>query len=205
VAELKEMYPSLMQSILQHDKRMFGVPFRSTLFKASKLVEVLRVTIRQQAHVTDSELPKDPFDSDDEETTPGPIGWAEGHTTLVSNYAKRPTTPNWPASPATFYESTDIRPEYGSHTQRPKSLNDASCGKNSSDGSNTTRKGLFRGGFTTKKSLNDLKACSPTTVEATKTPPVPKVDPKYCDATDLSVEGISDEILYDARTGRCRT
>ncbi|RPB28375.1 FabD/lysophospholipase-like protein [Terfezia boudieri ATCC MYA-4762] len=203
VTELKDMYPSLMQSILQHDKRMFGVPFRSTLFKASKLVEVLRTTIRQQGNITDSELPKDPFDSDDydEETTPR---WAKGYTTPVSSYAKSPTTPDWPTSAATFCDSTGIIQEYGNHTQRRKSLDDTL--KSFSDGSNkgVARKGLFRGGFT-KKSLNDLKACSPTVIEATEIPQIPKVGLKYCDATDLSVEGISDEMLYDARAGRCRT
>jgi len=212
VAGLKDMYPSLMQSILQHDKRMFGVPFRSTLFKASKLVEVLRITIRQQGNITDTELPKDPFDSDDDDddggddeneegTTPQLVGWAKGYTTPISNYAKSPTTPDWPASAATFYDSTGIMPEYGSHTQRRKSLDDAS--KSFSDGSNkgVARKGLFRSGFA-KKSLNDLKACPLTAIEAIETPPAPK---KYYDATDLSVEGISDEILYDARAGRCRT
>ena len=201
MAELKDMYPPLMQSILQHDKRMFGVPFRSTLFKASKLVEVLRTTIRQQGNIADLELPKDPFDSDDEETTPRLVGWDKGYTTPISNYAKSPTTPDWPASAATFYDSTSVMPEYGSHSQRRKSLDDTS--KSFSDGSSkgVARKGLFRGGFA-KKSLNDLKACPLTAIEATEIPPVPK---KYCDATDLSVEGISDEILYDARAGRCRT
>lgn len=204
MAELKDMYPSLMQSILQHDKRMFGVPFRSTLFKASKLVEVLRTTIRQQGNVTDSELPRDPFDSD-EETTPRPVGWAKSYTAPISNYTKSPITL---ASAATFCDSTGITLEYGSHTRRRKSLDDASGdGKSFSDGSNkgVARRGLFRGGFAKKKSLNDLKACSLAAIQGIEIPPVPKLDPKYCDATDLSIEGNSDEVLYDARAGRCRT
>ncbi|KAF8421999.1 patatin-like phospholipase-domain-containing protein [Tirmania nivea] len=204
VAELKDMYPSLMQSILQHDKRMFGVPFRSTLFKASKLVEVLRTTIRQQGNVTDSELPKDPFDSDNEETVGQPVGWAKGYKTPISNCAKSPTTPDWPANAATFCDFTGTMPEYGSHTPRRKSLDDASKSFSDSSSKGAARKGLFRGGFA-KRSLNDLKACPLTTTEAIEIPPVPKVDPKYCDATDLSFEGNSDEVLYDSRAGRCRT
>lgn len=196
----------MMQSMLQHEKRMLRIPNKSTMFKSDKLVTALRDIIGQKGEdATAAGLAIDPFDTDDEPLTDGLADCNTPHSASHYSHLKSPLTPgpNWPSSAGYFGDSKDDSEDENSLHRRNSMDDDLGSGnlKNMSNGGKKGRRPLF-GGFSKKKSLNDLKAVSPN---SSNLPPVPKVHARYADSSKLTEEGSPDEILYDTRAGRCRT
>lgn len=110
----KETYVRLTKRVFETDKTFAGIPYRSTLFKASKLEEAIREVVRENTVVGDEgEAPARPLSSD---------GGGSDFSQRDSNILSRPSGPQggslrvpagagrpWSNSNASLYDSRENR------------------------------------------------------------------------------------------------
>lgn len=104
----KEVYVRLTQSVFETDKTIAGIPYRSTLFKASKLEEAIKQCVREH-----TVLVKEGNDGDEEHgsSTLSPLN-ATGRSSAanVARHGSNASVASFSARSPTTYQD---RPFYG--------------------------------------------------------------------------------------------
>jgi hypothetical protein len=113
----KEVYIRMTRKVFETDKTVFGMPYKSTLFKASKLEEAIKECVREHTIFTDEGNDGTAQGGREGGTPPGVRRERERRgsisSSIASGYSPRPaswsTTMRWGNPDASLYDAREDR------------------------------------------------------------------------------------------------
>lgn len=117
----KDVYVRMTKRVFETDKTIAGIPYRSTLFKASKLEDAIKDCVREHTLYFDEGNDEDDGDQDAPDSPASTIGPMPSRQSIAMRPGRSPSVASRYSQIGASYTTMDVRQSRSSHYGNPVS------------------------------------------------------------------------------------